>query len=214
MSNTKIRRSATILLLIALSAVALLAFVSTFPAALYAAEQIHLPSVAAITWALIPDAATLVGMLGALVLNDRKGRRFSVATVATFATASGLVNVAHALSDAYERSPVALLVAYGLVATVALFLSAEVASRVVASLVPVEASVSVVEPPKEPKPAPTPIGPRKSDKEIARKAERLADRYRTSGRRLTVSALQSELHIGFDRAKRVYESLSESATAA
>ncbi|WP_030833356.1 hypothetical protein [Streptomyces hygroscopicus] len=137
------RRVATVLLLVALSLVAILAFVSTFPAAYYAAETIGLPTYAAVSWALLPYAGTLVGMLGALVLTDRRGRRFAILSVIVFGLSSALVNIAHAIADRMETPPVGVLVAYGATATIALVLSAETASRVVVSLVPaVEAKPS------------------------------------------------------------------------
>ncbi len=130
------KKVATVLLLIALSLVASLALVRTFPAALAAAQAIGLPQYAAVSWALLPDAGTLVGLLGALVLTDRRGRHFAIVSVVLFGLSSALVNVAHALSGRYGEEPVALLVAYGLTATLALVLSAETASRVVVSLAP------------------------------------------------------------------------------
>ncbi|MFG2637006.1 hypothetical protein ACGFX8_24615 [Streptomyces sp. NPDC048362] len=135
MKLNKARKRGAIALLVALGLVAILAAVSTFPAALYAAKLIHLPTFAAYSWAALPDLATVVGLLGALILTDSKGRRFAILSVVVFAIASGLVNVAHALSGEFPKAPIALLVAYGLTAAIALCLSAETAARVVASLV-------------------------------------------------------------------------------
>ncbi|MEU3639763.1 hypothetical protein AB0H23_26555 [Streptomyces albogriseolus] len=197
------KRVATVLLLIALSLVAALAFVSTFPAAYYAAETIGLPTYAAVSWALLPDAGTLVGMLGALVLTDRRGRRFAITSVAAFAGSSALVNVAHALADRYGNAPTALLVAYGLTATVALFLSAETASRVVVSLVPaVEAKpVRRVESRATAKGSTLPA--RRTEAQVIEQAREVARKYARSGKRLTVSALQAECRLSWKRASRV-----------
>ncbi|GHB00486.1 hypothetical protein ACN6K6_006031 [Streptomyces violaceoruber] len=200
------KRVATVALLVCLLVVAALAFVSTFPAALAAAYSIGLPPVAAYCWAALPDAGTLVGMLGALVLTDRKGRRFALATVAVFALSSALVNVAHALSGRYGEAPVPLLVAYGLTATVALFLSAETASRVVASLAPAVEGEAV---PKvesratggEGKGSTLPA--RRTEAQVIEQAREVARKYARAGKRLTASALQSECRLSWKRASRV-----------
>lgn len=201
------KRVATVLLLVALALVAALAFVSTFPAAYYAAETIGLPTYAAVSWALLPDAGTLVGMLGALVLTDRRGRRFAITSVAAFAGSSALVNVAHALADRYGNAPTALLVAYGLTATVALFLSAETASRVVVSLVPaVEAKPVQKMKPKQTdgRKAGTAHPGRRDEATVVAQAREVASKYAREGKRLTVSALQAECRLSFQRARRVH----------
>lgn len=224
------KRTATVLLLVALSAVAILAFVSTFPAAYYAAELINLPKYAAVSWALLPDAATVVGILGALVLTDKRGRRFAILSVVLFGIASALVNVAHSLSGRIAEEPVALLVAYGLVATLALILSAETASRVVTALVP------AVEAKPLPKPRPTRkvddeetttkalasvvTMPHKDDRaslrkrtdeEIAEAAQELRRQYEAQGKRFTVTALQQDLRLSYERAKRAAQALETQA---
>lgn len=156
-------------------------------------------------------------MLGALVLTDRKGRRFAIATVAVFALSSALVNVAHALSDRIEEAPVPLLVAYGLTATVALFLSAETASRVVASLAPaiegetvpkVEGDTGKGKRRKGKSPA---LPPRRSEDVVIEQAREVARTYARSGRRLTASALQSELRLSWERAVRVLAAVEGAA---
>ncbi|MFE2335055.1 hypothetical protein [Streptomyces coelicoflavus] len=201
------KKVATVILLVALTFVAALAFVSTFPAALYAAESIGLPPYAAVCWALLPDAGTLVGMLGALVLSERRGRRFAILSVATFALSSALVNVAHSLAERIEQEPTALLVAYGLTATVALVLSAEVASRVVVSLVPaVEAkAVPKVEPKRtESKSTGKELPSRRPDAVVMEQAKELAQTYARTGRKLTTTAVQKELRLSWERASRVH----------
>ncbi|MFD3787582.1 hypothetical protein [Streptomyces cyaneofuscatus] len=201
------KKVATVLLLIALSLVASLAFVSTFPAALAAAQAIGLPQYAAVSWALLPDAGTLVGLLGALVLTDRRGRRFAILSVVLFGLSSALVNVAHALSGRYGEEPVPLLVAYGLTATLALVLSAETASRVVVSLVPAVEAKPVPHVEKKPtgkaaegKSLPS----RRPEAVVIEQAKELAQTYARTGRKLTVSAMQKDLRLSWDRASRVH----------
>ncbi|HWU04884.1 MAG TPA: hypothetical protein VN520_00490 [Streptomyces sp.] len=206
------KKVATVLLLIALSLVASLAFVSTFPAALAAAQAIGLPQYAAVSWALLPDAGTLVGLLGALVLTDRRGRRFAIVSVVLFGLSSALVNVAHALSGRYGEEPVPLLVAYGLTATLALVLSAEAASRVVVSLIPaVEAKpVPHVErkAPAGKKTEGKSLPSRRSEAVVIEQAKELAQTYARTGRKLTVSAMQTELRLSWARASRVHAELA------
>lgn len=207
------KRVATILLLISLTLVAVLASVSTFPAALAAAQTIGLPMYAAVSWALLPDAGTLVGMLGALVLSDRKGRRFAIVSVILFALSSALVNVAHALSGRYEEEPVPLLVAYGTTATLALVLASETASRVVATLFPaVEAkpvpkvekrSTAERRTGKEEKKG-TSLPPRRDETTVIEQAKELAADYARKGKRLTPTAVQRELRLSRSRASRVH----------
>ncbi|MEU3896225.1 hypothetical protein [Streptomyces sp. NPDC045251] len=197
------KRVATVALLVCLLVVAALAFVSTFPAALAAAYSIGLPPVAAYCWAALPDAGTLVGMLGALVLADRKGRRFALATVAVFALSSALVNVAHALSGRYGEAPVPLLVAYGLTATVALFLSAETASRVVASLAPAVEGEAVPKVESRATGKGSKLPARRTEAQVIEQAREVARKYTRAGKRLTASALQSECRLSWKRASRV-----------
>jgi hypothetical protein len=206
------KRVATILLLISLTLVAVLASVSTFPAALAAAQTIGLPMYAAVSWALLPDAGTLVGMLGALVLSDRKGRRFAIVSVILFALSSALVNVAHALSGRYEEEPVPLLVAYGTTATLALVLASETASRVVATLFPAVEAKPVLKVKKRPtaerrtdkekKGASLP--PRRDEATVIEQAKELAADYARKGKRLTPTAVQKELRLSWSRAARVH----------
>ncbi|KES07063.1 hypothetical protein BU52_10725 [Streptomyces toyocaensis] len=198
------KRVATVLLLVALSLVAALAFVSTFPAAYYAAETIGLPTYAAVSWALLPDAGTLVGMLGALVLTDRRGRRFAILSVIVFGLSSALVNVAHAIADRMGTPPVGLLVAYGATATIALVLSAETASRVVVSLVPAVEAKPVPKVEKEPAEKGSNLPPRRDDTTVIAQAREVARKYAREGKRLTVSALQAECRLSWKRAARVH----------
>ncbi|MEW1868752.1 hypothetical protein AB0420_11450 [Streptomyces caelestis] len=198
------KRVATVLLLVALSLVAVLAFVSTFPAAYYAAETIGLPTYAAVSWALLPDAGTLVGMLGALVLTDRRGRRFAILSVIVFGLSSALVNIAHAIADRMGTPPVGLLVAYGATATIALVLSAETASRVVVSLAPAVEANPVPKVERKPAEKGSNLPPRRDDTTVIEQAREVARRYAREGKRLTVSALQAECRLSWKRAARVH----------
>ncbi|MEV5425636.1 hypothetical protein OIE99_29500 [Streptomyces cellulosae] len=210
MNRTK--KTAVVVLLACLTIVIALAGIAAFPPALAAAQSINLPPVAAWAWALLPDFATLVGMLGALVLNDKRGRRFAVLSIATFALAGAVVQVTHALGDRVEEPPVGLLVAFGLVASLALFLSAETASRVVAFMIPAVEAKPV--PRVERKPAEKKVTgkgekgsnlpPRRDDTTVIEQAREVARRYAREGKRLTVSALQAECRLSWKRAARVH----------
>ncbi|CAL9298805.1 hypothetical protein SUDANB148_02970 [Streptomyces sp. SudanB148_2056] len=202
------KRVATVLLLICLSIVVILAAVSTFPAALSAALSIGLPRYAAVCWALLPDVATLVGALGALIMSDRKGRRFAISTVVCFGLSSAMVNVSHAVAERMGTPPTALLVAYGIVATLALILATETASRVVVSLVPaVEAKpVPRVEKKATEKTSgeKTNLPKRRDDETLLAQAREVASDYARKGKRLTVSAVQKELRLSWARAQKVH----------
>jgi hypothetical protein len=205
------KKAAVTTLFVALAVVAVLAAVATFPAALSAAQTIGLPRYAAIAWACLPDVGVVVGMLGALVLTDPKGRRFAIGSVVAFGLSSAMVNISHAVAARFEEEPVALLVAYGAVATVSLILSVETASRVAVELVPALESKPV--PPVEPKPTEGAVKgasmpKRRSEDVVIEQARKLAKEYARTGKKLTVSAMQSELRLSWNRASRVHSEVT------
>ncbi|MGW4750236.1 hypothetical protein ACWEPR_36125 [Streptomyces sp. NPDC004290] len=129
-------------------------------------------------------------------------------SVVLFGQSSALVNVAHALSGRYGEEPGALLVAYGLTATLALVLSAETASRVVVSLVPAVEAKPV---PRVEKRAPADkeskgksLPSRRPEAVVIEQAKELAQTYARTGRKLTVSAMQKDLRLSWNRASRVH----------
>ncbi|MEU0314985.1 hypothetical protein [Nocardioides sp. NPDC006273] len=212
------KKVATTLLLGTLAAVAVLAFVAVLPAALAAAESIHLPTYAAWAYALLADVGTVTGILGALILSDKKGRRFAVTSVAIFALMSGSMNVAHALNVVGDKVPAWLLVAYGLLGTLALYLSTETASRVAVALtpeleghpLPKKAATShpaerfVGKPAGGSKAKNTRRAPTRTDDVLIAQGVEVARRRKAQGKPVTITALKDELRTSWDRAKAVH----------